>query len=110
MLAAYLSPNRRRGVFISESAILVKRQNRASQIWSMEKFENNLIEIRELYQEWEDREQDSTNNINKSDLLSSLNDPFYESQENHQLIGVANIFLEILFHNVMLEYHVPIIS
>lgn len=37
-------------------------------------------------------------------------DPFYESQENKSLIGVANIFLEALFYDVKLEYHVPIIS
>lgn len=37
-------------------------------------------------------------------------DPFYESQENHNLIGVANVFLEVLFHDVKLDYHVPIIS
>lgn len=37
-------------------------------------------------------------------------DPFYESQENHNLIGVANIFLEALFHDVTLDYHTPIIS
>ena len=37
-------------------------------------------------------------------------DPFYESQENHSLIGVANIFLEVLFHDVRLDYAVPVIS
>lgn len=37
-------------------------------------------------------------------------DPFYESQENHNLIGVANVFLEALFHDVTLDYHTPIIS
>ena len=37
-------------------------------------------------------------------------DPFYESTENHNLIGVANIFLSCLFHEVVLDYHVPIIS
>ena len=37
-------------------------------------------------------------------------DPFYESQENHNLIGVANVFLEALFYNVKLDYHVPVIS
>ena len=37
-------------------------------------------------------------------------DPFYESQENHNLIGVANIFLETLFYDVKLDYQVPIIS
>ena len=40
----------------------------------------------------------------------SKDDPFYESQEDHSLIGVANIFLEALFYDVKLEYHVPIIS
>lgn len=37
-------------------------------------------------------------------------DPFYESQENHTLIGVANIFLEALYNDVTLDYHTPIIS
>ena len=37
-------------------------------------------------------------------------DPFYESQETHNLIGVANVFLEALFSEVQLDYHVPIIS
>ena len=39
-----------------------------------------------------------------------IEDPFYESQENHSLIGVANIFLEVLFHDVRLDYAVPVIS
>jgi kinesin family protein 13 len=37
-------------------------------------------------------------------------DPFYESVENHKLIGVANVFMEALFHDVPLDYQVPIIS
>lgn len=37
-------------------------------------------------------------------------DPFYEAQENHNLIGVANVFLECLFCDVKLQYAVPIIS
>lgn len=41
---------------------------------------------------------------------SNCCDPFYEAQENHNLIGVANIFLECLFHDVKLQYAVPIIS
>ena len=43
-------------------------------------------------------------------MINKIQDPFYESQENHNLIGVANIFLEILFHDVRLDYHTPIIS
>lgn len=41
---------------------------------------------------------------------SNCCDPFYEAQENHNLIGVANIFLECLFHDVKLLYAIPIIS
>lgn len=47
--------------------------------------------------------------LQKEKLLSE-NDPFFESQQNHNLIGVANVFLEVLFHGVRLDYHVPIIS
>ena len=112
--AANLSPNRKRGSFVSEPAILVKRKNRSSQIWSMEKFENNLIEMRELYQEWKDRQSikdsEKCNCVEPIEDISPTNDPFYEQQENHHLIGVANIFLEVLVHDVMLDYKVPIIS
>ncbi|XP_073848830.1 kinesin heavy chain 73 isoform X2 [Musca autumnalis] len=102
---ANLSPNRRRGAFVSEPAILVKRTNSGSQIWSMEKLENKLIDMREMYQEHKERILNGLENDNSKSL-----DPFYESQENHNLIGVANIFLEVLFHDVKLDYHTPIIS
>ncbi|XP_058986852.1 kinesin-like protein KIF13A isoform X3 [Musca domestica] len=102
---ANLSPNRRRGAFVSEPAILVKRTNSGSQIWSMEKLENKLIDMREMYQEHKERILNGLENESSKSL-----DPFYESQENHNLIGVANIFLEVLFHDVKLDYHTPIIS
>lgn len=37
-------------------------------------------------------------------------DPFFDEQENHSLIGVANIFLSCLFYDVKLQYAVPIIN
>lgn len=46
----------------------------------------------------------------QSDDKVQILDPFYESQVNHNLIGVANVFLEVLFHDVKLDYHTPIIS
>ncbi|XP_050743556.1 kinesin-like protein KIF13A isoform X4 [Drosophila biarmipes] len=116
---ANLSPNRRRGAFVSEPAILVKRTNSGSQIWTMEKLENKLIDMREMYQEHKERvlnglpliEPFSDDEYDDKDEDSSKpQDPFYESQENHNLIGVANIFLEVLFHDVKLDYHTPIIS
>ena len=42
-----------RGAFVSEPAILVKRKGMGSQVWSMEKLENKLIDMRELYEESE---------------------------------------------------------
>ncbi|XP_053690029.1 kinesin-like protein KIF13B [Sabethes cyaneus] len=101
---ANLSPNRKRGAFVSEPAILVRRMNSGSQIWSMEKLDNKLIDMRDMYQEYKD------NNFTVMDENKNKSDPFYESQENHNLIGVANIFLEVLFHDVTLDYHTPIIS
>ncbi|GAB6029696.1 Kinesin protein 1B [Chamberlinius hualienensis] len=99
--AANLSPNRKRGAFVSEPAILVKRKNKPSQVWSMEKLENKLIDMREMNN---DRKE------NGSSMKDTAIDPFYETQENHNLIGVANVFLEVLFHDVKLDYHVPIIN
>lgn len=52
---ANLSPNRKRGAFVSEPAILVKRLNSGSQVWSMEKLENKLIDMRELYEEFKEK-------------------------------------------------------
>ncbi|XP_052250414.1 kinesin-like protein KIF13B isoform X2 [Dreissena polymorpha] len=112
--AANLSPNRRRGAFVCEPAIQVKRRLRGSQIWSMEKFENKIIDMREMY---EDRKsQGRPLRVDDSDSSESdegppqKGDPFYESYENHNLIGVANVFLDCLFYDVTLNYHVPIIS
>lgn len=118
---ANLSPNRlRKGVFVSEPAILVKRKNYPAQIWNMEKFDTNLIEMRELYAEWKelvndkslDRQLSTTSDNSQSSIAvkSQRNDPFYESQENYHLIGVANIYLEVLMQDVMLDYQVPVIS
>lgn len=44
-----------RGAFVSEPAILVRRLNAGSQVWSMEKLENKLIDMREMYQECKER-------------------------------------------------------
>ncbi|XP_066259078.1 kinesin-like protein KIF13A isoform X2 [Euwallacea similis] len=98
-----LSPNRKKGAFVSEPAILVKRGN-SSQVWTMKKLEDKIIDMRELYEDHQTR-GDTINEVE-----STGKDPFFESQENHNLIGVANIFLESLFHDITLNYHTPIIS
>lgn len=40
-----------RGAFVSEPAILVRRKGKGSQIWSMDKFENKIIDMRDMYEE-----------------------------------------------------------
>jgi len=105
--AANLSPNRKRGAFVSEPAILVKQKDRINQVWSMEKFENKVFEMRDIYVEYKER----LGGCESDELLPLTRDPFSESQEeNHNLIGVANVFLEALFYDAKLVYHVPIIS
>ncbi|KAJ3639965.1 hypothetical protein Zmor_003291 [Zophobas morio] len=98
-----LSPNKWKGAFVSEPAILVKR-GKQSQVWSMEKLENKIVDMRELYEEKKEQGDYAKDSPIKEQ------DPFFESQENHNLIGVANIFLEALFHDIKLDYHTPIIS
>ncbi|XP_066600998.1 kinesin-like protein KIF13A isoform X2 [Prorops nasuta] len=110
-----LSPNRKsvffqRGAFVSEPAILVKRINMGSQVWTMEKLENKLVDMRDMYEERKDPHNCQRLPAIKDEIPGKTQDPFYESQEKHNLIGVANIFLEVLFHDVTLDYHTPIIS
>ncbi|XP_043517701.1 kinesin-like protein KIF13A isoform X3 [Frieseomelitta varia] len=105
-----LSPNRKRGAFVSEPAILVKRTNMGSQVWSMEKLENKLVDMRDMYEDRKDPNNCQRLPAIKDEVPGKTQDPFYESQENHNLIGVANVFLEVLFHDVRLDYHTPIIS
>lgn len=40
-----------KGRFVSEPAILVKRQGVGSQVWSMDKLENKIVDMREMYEE-----------------------------------------------------------
>nr|XP_031543989.1 kinesin-like protein KIF13A isoform X2 [Vicugna pacos] len=102
--AANLSANRKRGAIVSEPAIQVRRKGKSTQVWTIEKLENKLIDMRDLYQEWKERVPEAKR------LYGKRGDPFYEAQENHNLIGVANVFLECLFCDVKLQYAVPIIS
>lgn len=101
-----LDANRKRGAVLSEPAIQVRRKGKGKQIWSLEKLENRLVDMRELYQEWKDCDED--NPVTRSYFKRA--DPFYDEQENHSLIGVANVFLECLFYDVKLQYAVPIIN
>ncbi|XP_034365609.1 kinesin-like protein KIF13A isoform X6 [Arvicanthis niloticus] len=102
--AANLSANRKRGAIVSEPAIQARRKGKSTQVWTIEKLENKLIDMRDLYQEWKENVPEAKR------VYGKRGDPFYEAQENHNLIGVANVFLECLFCDVKLQYAVPIIS
>ncbi|XP_068792970.1 kinesin-like protein KIF13B isoform X2 [Struthio camelus] len=104
--ASSLNANSKRGAILSEPAIQVRRKGKGKQIWSLEKLENRLVDMRDLYQEWKDCEED--NPVMRAYFRRA--DPFYDEQQNHSLIGVANVFLECLFYDVKLQYAVPIIN
>ncbi|KAL0969333.1 hypothetical protein UPYG_G00225690 [Umbra pygmaea] len=104
--AANLNANRKRDAVLSEPAVQVRRKGKGKQIWALEKMENRLVDMRELYQEWKDHDED--NPMMRSYFKRA--DPFFDEQENHSLIGVANVFLSCLFYDVKLQYAVPIIN
>lgn len=103
--AANLDANRKRDAVLSEPAIQVRRKGKGNQIWALEKLENRLVDMRDLYQEWKVLDED-----NPMMHYFKRADPFFDEQENHGLIGVANVFLACLFHDVKLQYAVPIIN
>ncbi|XP_046887018.1 kinesin-like protein KIF13B isoform X2 [Hypomesus transpacificus] len=104
--AANLNANRKRDAVLSEPAVQVRRKGKGKQIWALEKMENRLVDMKELYQEWKDYDDD--NPVMRSYFKRA--DPFFDEQENHSLIGVANVFLSCLFYDVKLQYAVPIIN
>ncbi|XP_067351149.1 kinesin-like protein KIF13B isoform X1 [Channa argus] len=104
-----LNANRKRDAVLSEPAIQVRRRCRGKQIWSLEKMENRLVDMRELYQEWQDYNLHHNDNPVMRSYFRRA-DPFFDEQENHSLIGVANVFLSCLFYDVKLQYAVPIIN
>ncbi|TWW67174.1 Kinesin-like protein KIF13B [Takifugu flavidus] len=104
-----LNANRKRDAVLSEPAIQVRRRCRGKQIWSLEKMENRLVDMRELYQEWQDYHAHHQDDPVMSSYFRRA-DPFFDEQENHSLIGVANVFLSCLFYDVKLQYAVPIIN
>lgn len=47
-----------RGAIVSEPAIQVRRKGKGTQVWTIEKLENKLVDMREHYADWkEDSEE-----------------------------------------------------
>lgn len=55
---------------LSEPAIQVRRKGKGKQIWALEKMENRLVDMRELYQEWKDFDEDNPVSEHSRMLLS----------------------------------------
>uniref|UniRef100_A0A913HFY2 Kinesin motor domain-containing protein n=2 Tax=Strongyloides stercoralis TaxID=6248 RepID=A0A913HFY2_STRER len=129
--AANLRPSKIKvGNSVCEPVIVVKRDGMSGyQLWSLEQLENKLVDMREMYNERFNMNIDSsvssdTSTPSSDEAIESDVDCFdeihgieefqkncvFDSQEKHSLIGVANIFLEVLFHEMKLNYKVPIIS
>ncbi|KAK6760088.1 hypothetical protein RB195_021560 [Necator americanus] len=121
--AANLRPSKiKAGTFVCEPVIVVRRSGMSgSQLWTVAQLENKLIDMREMYNDklngvirepscTSSPEGSPAHSVPQSSLDEVMIDPFFESQEHHNLIGVANVFLEVLFHDMKLDYQVPIIS
>ncbi|KAM3728674.1 Kinesin-like protein [Dirofilaria immitis] len=126
--AANLRPSKiKEGGFVCEPFIVVKRAGiDGYQLWSTGQLENKLIDMREMYNakitgfernDASTSEQLMENNhfaledgFNINECHSPVVENVFDSQEHHSLIGVANVFLEVLLHDMRLDYQVPIIS
>lgn len=64
-----------RGAIVSEPAIQVRRKGKSTQVWTIEKLENKLIDMRDLYQEWKEKvpEVKETNCKGDSVMLKAEN-------------------------------------
>lgn len=48
-----------RGAIVSEPAIQVRRKGKGTQVWTIEKLENKLVDMRDEYREWKEGGQDT---------------------------------------------------
>ncbi|CAG9532229.1 unnamed protein product [Cercopithifilaria johnstoni] len=126
--ATNLRPSKiKEGGFVCEPFIVVKRIGiDGYQLWSTVQLENKLIDMREMYNEKitgierndayiseelvEEKHFALEDSFNRDECHSPTAENVFDSQEHHSLIGVANVFLEVLLHDMRLSYRVPIIS
>uniref|UniRef100_S4RE50 Kinesin-like domain-containing protein n=1 Tax=Petromyzon marinus TaxID=7757 RepID=S4RE50_PETMA len=67
----------------------------------------HLCMMRDLYQNWKQSKLEAEQ---LGAGARGADDPFFEAQVEHDLIGVANLFLESLMHDVRLAYAAPIVN
>uniref|UniRef100_A0A4W5LB15 Kinesin family member 13B n=1 Tax=Hucho hucho TaxID=62062 RepID=A0A4W5LB15_9TELE len=93
--AANLNANRKRDAVLSEPAVQVRRKGKGKQIWALEKMENRLVDMRELYQEW--KEYDDDNSVSEPKGCSVFPRGPYNLWLHYIFIHIANIFMLRLF-------------
>ena len=120
----------------NEVAIRVLHKQRGTDsVWSLDTLEEKVLTMRDMYERMEEGDSlllvrgwvligersrghcidlYTCSIAHHSDLVSfqdeSLGpDPFYDL-EQHALLGVANIFMECLYHSVVHEYDAPIVA
>lgn len=54
-----------RGAIVSEPAIQVRRKGKGTQVWTIEKLENKLVDMRDQYRDWKDGGRDTVRDTNK---------------------------------------------
>ena len=100
--AECLTPNRKPGSLFTEATVLACRpEANTTRVMTLEMFENKLVDLRDKYQ-----------SLTQPDRAESPQQKMSGSliQDNHELIGVANVFLDVLFHDIKLSYAAPVIS
>ncbi|KAL5249740.1 hypothetical protein ACHWQZ_G018536 [Mnemiopsis leidyi] len=104
---ANLDANKKSLIITSEVAIEVTHRSRGTQtVWTLEKLQHRIFLMREMY---ESRRDDGS--LFKKVSSNMANDPFYEMEKSHTLLGVANLFLEPLnYQDIKLTYSPPIIN
>ena len=104
---ANLDANRKSHIITSEVAIEVTHRARGTQtVWTLEKLQHRIFLMREMYESRRDE-----GNLFTKVSSNMANDPFYEMEKSHTLLGVANLFLEPLnYQDIKLTYSPPIIN
>ncbi len=91
---------------------MVKRGGGGNQVWSVEKLDQKLTDLREQQAAAAAAAAAASDDspMSVDDDSEDREDPFDENTESHNLIGVANVFLSCLSHDVAFDYYTPIIS
>jgi kinesin family protein 13 len=67
-MSALSSITIQRGAIVSEPAIQARRKGKGTQVWTIEKLENKLIDMRDLYQEWKENVPEVRETEHEGDL------------------------------------------